>query len=216
MKRGFFNPEFLQGDFPSIKEDIRLGVPMAVFGVTDSLKYLTASVCERPVLYICATPVEAASAYAAISVLSGKRCAYLPPKDDVLLYKSAVSKDALFKRIEGLCGILGGAEIIVCDVEAALQLVPDKLPAIAVKKGCEYDYTSLPALLVKMGYSREYTVESKGVFAVRGDILDIFPVGAENPVRIDFFGDEAERIRPYDLASGERLPDINSVVIMPA
>ncbi|MGN0806715.1 MAG: CarD family transcriptional regulator, partial [Candidatus Coproplasma sp.] len=216
MKRGFFNPEYLQGEFPSIKEDIRLGVPTAVFGVADSVKYLTASVCERPVLYVCATPVEAAQAYAGIQVLSGKRCAYLPPKDDVLLYKSAVSKDALFKRIEGLCGILGGAEIIVCDVEAALQLVPDKLPAIAIKKGGEYDYASLPALLVKMGYSREYTVESKGAFAIRGDILDIFPVGAENPVRVDFFGDEAERIRPYDLSSGERLPDIDGVVILPA
>lgn len=216
MKRGFFNPEFLQGEFPSIKEDIRLGVPTAVFGVSESLKYLTASVCERPVLYICATPVEAALAYDGISTLSGKRCAHLTPKDDVLLFKSAVSKDALFKRIEGLCSILGGAEIIVCDVESALQLVPDKLPAIAIKKGCEYDYSSLPALLVKMGYTREYTVESKGCFAIRGDILDIFPVGAENPVRVDFFGDEAERIRPYDAVSGERLPDIESIVIMPA
>ncbi len=216
MKKGFFNPEYLQGDYPLIKEDIRRGVPTAVFGVADSVKYLTASVCERPVLYVCATPVAAAEAYAAIKVLSGKKCAHLTAKDDVLLYKSAVSKDALFKRIEGLCGVLGGAEIIVCDVEAALQLVPDKLPAIAIKKGGEYDYSSLPSLLVKMGYSREYAVESKGAFAVRGDILDIFPVGAENPVRIDFFGDEAERIRPYDLSSGERLPDIDGVVILPA
>ncbi len=216
MKRGFFNSDYLKGEFPSIKEDIRLGVPTAVFGVADSVKYLTASVCERPVLYVCATPVAASEAYAAISTLSGKKCAYLTPKDDVLLYKSAISKDALFKRIEGLCGILGGAEVIVCDVEAALQLVSDKLPAIAIKKGGEYDYSTLPSLLVKMGYTREYAVESKGAFAIRGDILDIYPVGAENPVRVDFFGDEAERIRPYDAVSGERLPDVDGIVILPA
>lgn len=216
MKRGFFNPENLAGEFPAIKEDIRLGVPTAVFGVSDSVKYLAAGIADRPVLYICADPVAAAKAYLSISTLSGKRCAYLTPKDDVLLYKSAVSKDALFKRIEGLCGILGGAEIIVCDAEAALQLVPDKLPAMAIKKGGEYDYAALPSLLVQMGYTREYSVESKGAFAVRGDILDIYPVGADNPVRIDFFGDEAERIRPYDAVSGERLPDLGSIIIMPA
>ncbi len=216
MKRGFFNPENLSGEYPSIKEDIRLGVPTAVFGVSDSGKYLAASVCERPVLYICADPVAAAKAYASIATLSGKKCALLTPKDDVLLYKSAVSRDALFKRIEGICGILGGADIVVCDVEAALQPVPDKLPALAIKKGGEYDYSSLPSVLVKMGYTREYSVESKGAFAIRGDILDIYPVGADNPVRVDFFGDEAERIRPYDAVSGDRLPDVDGVIILPA
>lgn len=216
MKRGFFSPNYLNGDFPQIDQDVRLGIPTAVFGVADSVKYLAASIISKPVLYVCATPVAAAEAYSAISVLSGKKCALLTPKDDVLLYKSAISKDALFKRIEGLCGVLGGAEIIVCDVEAALQLVPDKLPAICIKKGGEYDYSSLPNLLVKLGYTREYTIESKGAFAIRGDILDVYPVGAENPVRIDFFGDEAERIRPYDVASGERLNDINQITILPA
>ncbi len=216
MKRNFFTAENLKGEYPAIKEDLRLGVPTAVFGVCDSQKYLTASVVERPVLYVCADSVSAAKAYSAISVLSGKRCAFLTPKDDVLLYKTAVSKDALFKRIEGICALLGGAEVVVCDVEAALQLLPDKLPAIALKVGEEYDYSSLPALLVKMGYQREYSVESKGAFAVRGDILDIFPVGADNPVRVDFFGDAVERIRPYDVVSGERLSDLSQVAILPA
>ncbi|MGN0804554.1 MAG: transcription-repair coupling factor [Candidatus Coproplasma sp.] len=216
MKRGFFTPQNLKGEYIAIDQSIRLGEPTAVFGVADSEKYLVASVCNRPVLYICADPVSASKAYSAISVLSGKNCAYLTAKDDVLLYKSAVSKDALFKRIEGVCGVLGGAEIIVCDVESALQPVADKLPAIAFKKGEDYDYTALPSLLTGMGYTREYSVESKGVFAVRGDIIDIFPVGAENPVRVDFFGDTVERIRPYDIVSGDRLPDIENITILPA
>lgn len=216
MKRGFFTPQNLKGEYIAIDQSIRLGEPTAVFGVADSEKYLVASVCNRPVLYICADPVSASKAYSAISVLSGKNCAYLTAKDDVLLYKSAVSKDALFKRIEGVCGVLGGAEIIVCDAEAALQPVADKLPAIALKKGEDYDYTALPSILTSMGYTREYSVESKGVFAVRGDILDIFPVGAENSVRVDFFGDTVERIRPYDAVSGDRLPDIDSITVLPA
>ena len=80
----------------------------------------------------------------------------------------------------------------------------------------EYDYRSLPQKLVSMGYTREYSVESKGAFAVRGDILDVYPVNSENPVRIDFFGDTVERIRPYDQVSGERLEEINEISIISA
>lgn len=214
--KDFFSFENLKGDYPAIANDLRLGAPTAVFGVADSRKYLTASVIERPVLYIAADAVTAGKAYAAIKVLSGKKCAYLTAKDDVLLYKTAVSKDALFRRIEGICGLLSGAEVVVCDVEAALQLVPATLPQITLKTGCEYDYAALPALLIKMGYAREYSVESKGAFAVHGDILDIYPVTAENPVRIDFFGDSVERIRPYDFVSGDRLEEVKELNIAPA
>ncbi len=216
MKSNFFTFQNLGGEFPSLQNDLRLGTPTAVFGVSDSMKYLTASLISDPVLYIAPNAVAAAKAHAAITTLSGKKCAYLSAKDDVLLYKDAVSKDALFRRIEGIYAIQSGAEVVVCDVEAAMQLLPDKLPFITFEVGCDYDYTSLPSALVKMGYVREYAVESKGSFAVRGDILDIFPVGCENPVRIDFFGDTAERIRPYDFVSGERLEECKSVTVIAA
>lgn len=214
--KSFFTFENLGGDYPAIQNDLRLGAPTAVFGVAEPQKYLTASLMERPVLYITADAVAATKAYEAIKTLSGKKCAYLAAKDDVLLYKSAVSKDALFRRIEGICSLMSGAEITVCDAEAALQLVPDKLRILTIDAGKDYEYEKLPSILVQMGYTREYSVENKGAFAVRGDILDIFPVGCENPLRIDFFGDTAERIRPYDFVSGERLEDINSVTILPA
>lgn len=214
--KNFYTFKNLGGDYPALENDLRLGAPTAVFGVSDSHKYLTASLIERPVLYIAADAVSAGKAYEAISTLSGKKCAYLAAKDDVLLYKTAVSKDALFKRIEGLYNIMSGAEVIVCEVESALQLVPAKLPVITLKAGNDYDYAALPKLLVRLGYVREYSVESKGAFAVRGDILDIYPVTGENPVRIDFFGDTVERIRPYDFVSGERLADIEEVTLAPA
>ena len=216
MKANFFTYENLKGSYPAIGADISLGAPTAVFGVSDSQKYLTASLTQGRMLYITADPVSADKAYEAISVLSGKKCARLVAKDDVLMYKDAVSKDALFRRVKALHDIQSGAQFIVCDVEAALQLLPEKLPFIDIKVGCDYDYQSMPTKLVSMGYTREYAAESAGTFAVRGDILDIFPVGAENPVRIDFFGDTVERIRPYDSVSGDRLEDINAVTLIAA
>jgi len=216
MKRDFFTLDNLSGSFPEIKEKIRLGVPTAVFGVADSGKYLCVAAMNLPVLYICADPVSAARAYSGIQTLSGKKCVLLNPKDDVLLYKTAASKDALFKRIEAICQIFDGADIVVCDVEAAIQLLPDRLHRLTLSVGGQYDYSSLPSVLAKMGYSREYSVEGKGAFAVHGDILDIFPVGAENPVRVDFFGDEVEKVRPYDIISGARLTEVDAITILPA
>ncbi|MGN0814765.1 MAG: transcription-repair coupling factor [Candidatus Coproplasma sp.] len=216
MNKNFFSCKNLGGDYSAISQDVRRGTPTAVFGVSDTQKYLTASLTQGKMLYIAADPIAASKAYSAISVLSGKRCAYLTSKDEVLLYKDAVSKDALFKRLKAIYEIESGADYIICDVEAALQLVPEKLPFITLKCGEEYDFTALPQELVKMGYVREYAAENAGTFAVRGDILDIYPVGEENPVRIDFFGDSVERIRPYDAVSGERLEEVNCVTLIAA
>lgn len=216
MNKNFFSYDNLGGEYSAILQDVRRGTPTAVFGVSDTQKYLTASLTQGKMLYVAADSIAAAKAYAAISVLSGKRCAYLTAKDEVLLYKDAVSKDALFRRLKAIYEIQSGAEYIVCDVESALQLVPEKLPYITLKVDGEYDYQSLPLKLVKMGYVREYAAEKAGSFAVRGDILDIFPVGEDNPVRIDFFGDTVERIRPYDCVSGERLDEVYTVTLIAA
>lgn len=216
MNRNFFTYRNLSGDYTAVENDIRLGIPTAVFGVADELKYLLASLPSRQTVYVTADAVSAGKAYKSISALSGKNCVLLPAKDEVILYKDALSKDALFNRLTAVYGIINGAEIIITDVQALMQLIPANVESVLFKVGGDYDYTSLPAELVKMGYTREYTVDSKGTFAVRGDILDIFPINSETPVRIDFFGDTVERIRPYDASSGERLEDRENVTVISA
>ncbi|MBO5782841.1 MAG: DEAD/DEAH box helicase, partial [Clostridia bacterium] len=101
-------------------------------------------------------------------------------------------------------------------MESLIQLFPRSIPSIALQVGEETDFSTLPARLVSMGYVREQNVESKGSFALRGDILDIFPVNEENPVRIDFFGDEVESIKPYDLVTGDRLPVAQNLTVVAA
>ena len=216
MNKNFFTFKNLGGEYPALERELRLGTPTAVFGVSEAHKYLLAGVSARKVLYITADPVAAGKAFASVSALSGKTCALLPAKDEVILYKDALSKDALFRRLSAVHSLMCGAEITVCDVEAVMQLFPAAPRGIYLETGGDCDYYSLPQELVKLGYTREYSVESKGAFAVRGDILDVYPVNAENPVRIDFFGDTVERIRPYDAVSGERLEELRSVGIVAA
>ncbi len=215
MKAGFFRfPDFGE-EYLEYAEDIRRGAPTAVFGVSDGLKYLLAGLTPFPVLYVTADALSAKKAADNIAALTGKTTATIAAKDEVLLYRKALSKDALFRRIEGIYALQTGCEVVTAEIDALLQLVPKALHTLTLREGEEYDFLSLPKRLTEMGYTRSFEVESRGVFALRGDILDIYPVHG-TPVRIDFFGDTVEKIKPYDFASGERLAPVKEITLLPA
>jgi len=67
-----------------------------------------------------------------------------------------------------------------------------------VKAGDALPQESFIQTLVRLGYERANTVETEGQFARRGDIVDVFPVSAEMPLRVEWFGDDVERIREFD------------------
>ena len=67
-----------------------------------------------------------------------------------------------------------------------------------------------------MGYERVGQVEGSGQFAVRGGILDIFPLTEENPVRIELWGDEIDSIRSFDVESQRSIENLDSIRIYPA
>lgn len=217
MIRNFFTAEQLGPAYSELKNDLRLGTPTAVYGVSAPHKCLIAPLSwEGRLVYITDNALRAASCAAQIAGFTGEEPALLTAKDEVLLYKDAVSKDALFKRINALYKIQNGARVVVCDIESLLQLFPRRLESLALVVGEEVDFSSLPEKLVKMGYTRAAAVESKGTFALRGDILDIFPVNAENPARVDFFGDGVEKIKPYNFVTGERLAQAEFLDIVAA
>ena len=212
----FFSIEQLGGDFPLLGADLRGGVPVAAFGLSDAVKYLVGAVTERRTLYITADAISAKRAAAAISALSGKKCALLSAKDEVLTYRKAYSKDSLFRRLCALHEWEKGADVLIADVEALIQLIPNRVPSLTLTVGAETDMGALIDTFISWGYTREYSVEGKGALAVRGDILDIYPVNCEHPVRVDFFGDEVEAIKPYDEITGERYAQVSSLDIIAA
>ncbi len=212
----FFTFENLGGDHPALGECVGNGIPVAAFGLSDPHKYLIASLFDRPVAYFTADAISAKRAYEAISALSGKRCVLLSAKDEVLTYRKSGSKEALYRRINALYEWQRGAEVLIADIEAAIQLVPRRVGCVRLETGGQSDLTELLKRLTEMGYSREYEVEAKGTFALRGDILDIYPVNCEHPVRVDFFGDEVEAIKPYDEVTAERLPRVETLDIVAA
>jgi transcription-repair coupling factor (superfamily II helicase) len=81
--------------------------------------------------------------------------------------------------------------------------------------GTSITIEQLSGELARLGYGRAAQVETEGQFSRRGDILDVFPVSAELPVRIEWFGDELEKIREFDTASQRSLDPLAQVVITP-
>ncbi|MBQ7369556.1 MAG: transcription-repair coupling factor [Clostridia bacterium] len=216
MQKDFFSLQEIGGEYSTFEAEIRRGAPTAVFGVSDTFKVFLASLLPCPVLYVTADGISAKKVAENAKSISGKETAVLTAKDEILFYRKALSKDAYFKRLNGIDAIQSGCPFVVAEIDALLQLFPKKLPSLYFKEGEEVDFSSIPATLTKMGYTRSFEVETKGVFALRGDILDIFPVNLENPVRIDFFGDTVEKIKPYDLTTGERLSGVKEVKILSA
>ena len=109
--------------------------------------------------------------------------------------------------------------VLVAPVRALLQrLVPDSDGAapVTVAQGDRIDLGVLAAELAARGYRRDVQVEHRGVFAVRGSIVDVFPSTADSPVRIDLWGDEVDRLTEFSVADQRSTDPVDEVVVFPA
>ena len=194
MLKDYLTPENLGGELAEIGQNIRGGIPSAVFGVNFAEKCLIASSVGLPVLYIVKDGLYGAKIAEELTALSGERTVYLPAKDDVLLYKSAFDRTSLFARLNALYEIKNGARFVVTTFQSLLQLFPRDIPTIKIRKNEVYDIGGIVNKLVKFGYRKEEFADDRATFALRGDILEINPVNGEYSYRVDFFGDEVESV----------------------
>jgi len=109
-------------------------------------------------------------------------------------------------------------DVVVAPIRALAQILAPEPPAVPlhVERGSEYDRDEFLAALVRFGYRRESLVEHRAEFAVRGGIVDVWPAHALEPVRLDFLGDEIERLTTFDIASQRSVVDLEDVVVGPA
>ena len=131
--------------------------------------------------------------------------------------------DIVAKRMETLAtlsaGLMDKPRIILTTVNAALQRVAPKSmvknAALSFTAGDTVDLEDLTVFLIHNGYVRASQVMEAGEFAVRGNLIDIFPSGYTEPTRLDFFGDDLESIRTFDPISQRTTGTLNSFSIKP-
>ena len=149
--------------------------------------------------------------------------------DDVLLYpvdellraeSIAQSKEMVAQRLYVLDKIIKGeANIIVTNVAGVSRYLPPKelfeKSTLNFEVGKTYDLSEIKRNLIEHGYTSVNKIDASLQFAVRGDILDIFSVNNDNPIRIEFFGDEIESIRFFDIVKQTSISKVDKVTILP-
>ena len=111
-----------------------------------------------------------------------------------------------------------GPRVLVASARSVAQLLAPEGPRapVVVTRGGELDRDTFISSLVATGYRRESLVEHRAEFAVRGGIVDVWPAQGHEPVRVDFFGDEVDRLTAFDIANQRSLHDLDEAVIAPA
>ena len=144
---------------------------------------------------------------------------YLFPEDDIITKKAiAVSPELLFMRVKLLNKINDDTKkIVIVHLNSFIKKLPNvnnyKNNIIKLSLGQKIDRNYLINKLVLNGYKRESLVYNTSDFAIRGFVIDIFPVNEENPVRIEFFDDEIESIKYFDITSQKSINEINKIEI---
>lgn len=103
--------------------------------------------------------------------------------------------------------------ILFVNLQITLDVFFEKVKFLSFEIEKEYSFPQILDFLVENGYENSYLIEKKGQYSRRGDILDIFPPDLENPVRLEFFGDELESIRFFDIDSQISVEKIKKIKI---
>lgn len=165
---------------------------------------------------------EAQKIYESLSrIIDEKEVLFFPADELVRLDALAMSKEMEAERLYTLSKISSlNHFILITNLAAFKRFLPNPTlfhsQIVHLKVHEPYDLNEIKTKLVKAGYSRVNKVEQSLEFASRGDILDIFPIDQDKPVRLDFFDDELDDIRHFDVASQTSSEHLNKIDILPA
>ncbi len=161
---------------------------------------------EKRGLVVLASDYEARALYEDLRFFVGIRANLFTSKEYIYYEVDTVSRETVYNRLGVLNEIVRNkTAITVTSVQALLQYtVPPELfveTALQFEIGSVYNLESLCAQLTYMGYERSDTVEGVGQFSLRGGILDIYAPNNAMPLRIEFFDDEVDSLRYFDIES---------------
>ena len=210
--------------YKSYIEDVKNNVnPMLLSGLTDSgkvhISYSTHFYTEKPICIITYNEMQAKKIIKDLQYFEEKVDFF--PKKEIFAYDYlAESKDNLFDRIEVLNNIINKkSKIVVTTVEAIMQPMISKKVLyknhLKLKVGQEYQLEKLKETLIKLGYERYDIIEGKGQFSIRGGIVDI-ALGEKSGIRIEFWGDQIDSIRKFNILTQRSVDMIGEIDVNPA
>lgn len=173
---------------------------------------------KKNILVVTSSLFEANSIYN--TLINYTNDVSLFPMDDFLTSEAlAVSPDLKIERLNTLNNIFLGKRIIITNLMGYLRYLPAKEvykdSFVTLRTNDEVSQAELLNQLFNLGYMRETIVSKTGEIGVRGFVFDIFPLGYEHPVRVEFFGDTIDEIRLFDEETQMSIKKLDEVVISP-
>ena len=213
------NPKFCEY-IKSIEEQKS---PIAISGLTDvgmaQIISATKEFAKKPICIITYNEIQAKKLVEDLEYFTDK-VVFFPKKEIVTYDYVAESKDLPYERIAALNKIQGmKTGIIVTTIEATMQKIMSKKAlyknVLKFKIQDEYNLEDVKRKLLDLGYTRCDLIEGRGQFSVRGGIVDI-SLTEKNGVRIEFWGDEIDSIRYFNIVSQRSTEEIKEITINPA
>ncbi|NLG36674.1 MAG: transcription-repair coupling factor [Clostridiales bacterium] len=224
--RALLTPLRVSGAWQRLERDLAAGrLPVAVLEMPDGLKGLFLWALHahlgRPVLVVVSGDVQAARLAEDTALISGLPVRVFASRPLTLSQASAASRDLVGRRIATLgAAMMGEAAVTVASVDALLPPLPPadvfRASCVTLEVGQQESLEGLVSRLSWSGYVREDRVEGPGQFAVRGGIVDVYPVTDEDAVRVEFFGDEIDSIRRFDADTQRSSDPVSQITLWPA
>jgi len=195
----------------------RLEIPMKAWMISEIFR-----LCGKHVLVLTGEGLEESKLFENLDFFAHSTPVELPSWETLPSEGLAPSSEVVGARQKAFQEICSsqGPRIILSSLQSSLQRVLSSESmlekSITLSQGEEMLFDLLTEQLELMGYERRSVVVEKGEFAVRGGIVDIFPVTEALPVRFEFFGDEIESIRSFDPTSQSSQEALNQIALSPA
>ncbi len=208
------------------REPVRLSVSGAPEGYDSFIAAEAAERTDGLVLFVAADDTKAAAALEAARFFAPDLSVLYFPAWDCLPYdRVSPRSDIESRRLATLAllaarGERAGAALLITTANAAIQRVPPRATiaesSFLAKAGAVVNLDALTKFLTRNSYSRASTVREPGEYALRGGIVDLWPPGSDDPIRLDFFGAQVESIKRFDAETQRSRDSIPAIELLPA
>lgn len=215
-------------DNPSLMHFERLfqeGKSLLVEGLWNSPKALIASLASQTtgkhLLILTGASQEETRLYHDFKLFSDREVIDFPAWETLPSENIPPSPDIIGDRYQALARIRNSPQpyILISSLQACLQklLPPERFEKLHFRcqVGKPLVFQETIDRLIQMGYQRKTVASDKGEFAVRGGIIDLFPVSTPDPYRLEFWGDELESLRTYDPIGQKSIQAVDSLDVLP-
>lgn len=188
-----------------------------VSGLNDGEKYFLPSLFNEKILIIC-NNLDSLNNYKLQLTALGKNVLSLEDCLPLVISLNETSSSTYKNYCKTLsCLATNNYDVLLVTPQALFQTLPQKQfmlnASLTFVKGKPYKHLEIISKLTSLGYTNTEFVTTVGEFSVRGDVIDIFPTGASNPIRLSFFDDELERINYFDETTFKLQEEQSSITI---